>query len=65
MKTIASPLPPGSTVGILGGGEAGRDFAVAAASSACSGRLSTFCGPATAAGIVAGDLVTPRANPRI
>ena len=37
MKRLASPLPPGSTVGILGGGQLARMLALAA------GRLGIDC----------------------
>ena len=37
MKTLASPLPPGSTIGILGGGQLARMLALAA------GRLGLDC----------------------
>mgnify|MGYP002140755949 CR=1 FL=1 len=47
-----NPLPPGSTIGILGGGQLGRMLAIAAALGGCA---AAVVGGAVATGMVATD----------
>ena len=61
-----SPLPPGSTIGILGGGQLGRMLAVAAASNQFTvGSLTGNASTATSFGRTAADtgpVKTPNAR---